>query len=376
MHPFQLLIKPVSYRCNLQCSYCFYLRVKDLYNEIKLPKMNEHILETMISQYLGYRFQESIFGWQGGEPTLAGLDFFKNAVAFQQKYGKPSQIVGNALQTNGILINEEWCKFLNKYKFLVGLSLDGPKSVHDKYRKSIGGKSVWKKVMDAANLMQIHDVEFNILCVISKANVNRVKEVYQFFLNNGFNYLQFIPALETDTTGKKAPFSINSMQYGKFLCELFDFWKDMPNQVSIRLFNSLLTKEMGYPGGLCSLNENCANYLLIEWNGDTFPCDFFAKDSFKIGNIMEDDLLSLFHKRDATFGKLKKNLAQECLVCNWLPQCYGGCVKDRLFADNPHPEKTYYCEGLKMFFQYSNDWFSKYSKKLVQKTYNYKLDKK
>jgi uncharacterized protein len=328
--------------------------------------MNENILENMISQYLGYRFQESIFGWQGGEPTLAGLDFFKNVVAFQQKFGKPGQIVGNALQTNGILINEDWCKFLNKYKFLVGLSLDGPKLVHDKYRKSKGGKSVWRKVMDAANLMRKFQVEFNIICVISKANINRAKEVFKFFIDNELNYLQFIPALEVDITGKRAPYSINSNQYGTFLCELFDLWKVMPNRVSIRLFNSLLLKKMGYPGGLCVLDKNCSDYLLIEWNGDTYPCDFFARDSFKIGNIMENDLASLFHKRNVIFGKLKNNLAPECLACNWLTQCYGGCVKDRLFADNPHPEKTYYCEGLKKFFEYSSDWFSKYSKKLAQ----------
>lgn len=366
MHPFQLLIKPVSYKCNLRCSYCFYLRVKDVYPKVQHPKMNEKILETMISQYLGYRFEESIFGWQGGEPTLAGLDFFENVVALQQKYGKSGQIVGNALQTNGILIDDEWCQFLNKYKFLVGLSLDGPKSIHDKYRKTAGGKSVWEKVMKAANLMRKYQVEYNILCVISKANVNRVKEIFQFFIENGFYYLQFIPALEVDVAGKKAPFSINSIQYGKFLCELFDLWKNMPNEVSIRLFDSLLAKKMGYPGGLCALDQNCADYLLIEWNGDVYPCDFFAKDSYKVGNLMKTDLATLLHKRNDTFGKLKTNLATECLECNWLALCYGGCVKDRLFADNPHPKKTYYCEGLKIFFEHSDQWFSNYAQNLSQ----------
>jgi len=325
--------------------------------------MNKYVLETMISQYLGYQFQESIFGWQGGEPTLAGLDFFKNVVALQQKYGKGGQIVGNALQTNGILIDDEWCEFLNKYKFLVGLSLDGPKSVHDKYRKTVGGNSVWKKVVDAANLLRKYQIEFNILCVISKANVNRVKEIFNFFINNGFHYLQFIPALEVGVDGKKAPFSINSLQYGKFLCELFDLWKTMPNEISIRLFDSLLTKKMGYPGALCALDRNCADYLLIEWNGDVYPCDFFAKESYKIGNLMEKDLTSLIHKRNETFGKLKRHLAAECLECKWLTLCYGGCVKDRIFADNPHPEKTYYCEGLKMFFEHSNEWLTKYVQK-------------
>ena len=366
MIPFQLLIKPVSYRCNLRCSYCFYLRVKDVYPNVEIPKMNDTILEAMISQYLGYQFEESIFGWQGGEPTLAGLNFFKNVVALQQKYGKPGQIVGNALQTNGLLIDEEWCQFLIKYKFLVGLSLDGPKSVHDKYRKSIGGKSVWKKVMNAAFLMRKYSVEFNILCVISKANINRVKELYQFFIDNGFYYLQFIPALEVDAFGKIASFSINSIQYGKFLCELFDLWKNNPHEVSIRLFDCLIAKKMGYPGGLCALNKNCADYLLIEWNGDVYPCDFFARDTYKVGNLIENDLAALLQKRNKIFGVIKSSLAKECLECNWLTSCYGGCVKDRIFVDNPHPEKTYYCEGLKMFFKHSNEWFSKYAQKYSQ----------
>jgi uncharacterized protein len=364
MNPFQLLIKPVSFNCNLRCTYCFYLRVKELYPKVKKPKMNEKVLETIISQFMGYRFKESIIGWQGGEPTLAGLDFFKKVVSLQQKYGKLGQIIGNALQTNGILVDEEWCKFLHEYKFLVGLSLDGHKSVHDKYRKSIGRKSVWEKVMNAADMMRKYQVEFNILCVISKANVNRVKEVFNFFIDNGFFYLQFIPALEVDEQGKKASFSISSSQYGKFLCELFDLWKNSPNQVSIRLFNTILAKILGHPEGFCVLEQNCADYLLIEWNGDVYPCDFFAKESYKIGNVLDQDLASLLEKRDNTFGKLKGKLAKDCLSCNWLPYCYGGCIKDRIFVDNPHPEKTYYCEGLKMFFEYSHEWFLKKAKEL------------
>ena len=363
MEQFQLLIKPVSYNCNLRCNYCFYLRVEELYPQIKNPLMNEVVLEKLISQYLGYRFQESIFGWQGGEPTLAGLDFFEKVVNLQQKHGKSRQVVGNALQTNGILINDEWGRFFDKYKFLVGLSLDGPKSIHDKYRKSIGGKSVWKKVMNAADVMQKNQVEFNILCVISKANVNRAKEVFEFFLNNGFYYLQFIPALEEDKNGKRASFSINSSQYGKFLCQLFDLWKNYSDQVYIRLFNSLLAKRMGSLEGFCILDEKCANYLLIEHNGDVYPCDFFAKESFKLGNILEQDLAYLLDKRNKTFGKLKPQLPNDCLTCKWLPNCHGGCIKDRIFADNPHPEKTYYCEGLKMFFEHSHDWYSKNTEK-------------
>ena len=180
-----------------------------------------------------------------------------------------------ATTTNRILINDEWGKFFNKYRFLIGLSLDGPKDIHDRYRKSIGGKSVWHKVLNAVECLKRNKVEFNILCVISKANVNRVKEVYKFFLDNDFTYLQFIPALEVGDDGKKASFSINPTQYGKFLCQLFDEWKKKPNQVSIRTFNGILAHYHGYPKGCCTMEEECADYLLIEWNGDVYPCDFF-----------------------------------------------------------------------------------------------------
>jgi len=186
MEPFQLLIKPASFDCNLRCTYCFYLRVEEIYPEKVHPRMNDEILEKMVSEFLKFRFNESIFNWQGGEPTLCGLNFFKRVVELQQQYGVSGQIIGNGLQTNGILINDEWAQFLAEYRFLVGLSLDGPKQIHDRYRKSIGGKSVWEKVMNAAKCLRDFGVEFNILCVVSKANINQVEDIYNFFIDNGF----------------------------------------------------------------------------------------------------------------------------------------------------------------------------------------------
>ncbi|MHA1150231.1 MAG: anaerobic sulfatase maturase [Promethearchaeota archaeon] len=364
MKPFQLLIKPISFTCNLKCSYCFYLRVEKVYPEKKHHHMSFKTLETLISQYLQFRFRESIFGWQGGEPTLVGLDFFKGVVDLQQKYGLTGQIIGNALQTNGLLIDDEWGQFLNKYKFLVGLSLDGPKYIHDRYRKSIGGKSVWQKVMQAVNHLRENRVEFNILCVISKANVNHVKEIYKFFIENDFRYLQFIPALEADKERKRAPFSVSASQYGKFLCDLFDEWKIAPHGVSIRFFDGLISHHLGYPKGNCALEESCADYLLVEWNGDIYPCDFFVEPKRKLGNIMSDSMINIKQKRDNGFGLIKQNLGKECTDCKWLDLCYGGCIKDRAFPDNPHPNRTYYCEAYKKFHNYSNKWFKKFSETL------------
>lgn len=364
MKPIQLLIKPASFDCNLQCDYCFYLRVCKVYDQVKHPRMSLEVLERLIAQFLGYQFKESIFGWQGGEPTLMGLDFFKKVVELQQKHGKTGQIIGNALQTNGILIDSEWARFLHEYRFLIGLSLDGPKDVHDRYRKTKGGKSVWHRVMNAAEVMQAHQVEFNVLCVVSKANVNRATAVYDFFLENGFRFLQFIPALEADKKGKLAPFSVNPRQYGKFLCELFDAWSKNPREASIRIFDSIISHHLGYPKGFCAFEEKCADYLLVEHNGDVYPCDFFVQDKYKLGNLCEEDLSVLKQKRDNDFGRLKPQLSEDCMSCKWLTWCHGGCIKDRIFSDNPHPKKTYYCASFQRLFKHSEKWFAEFCESL------------
>ena len=360
MNPFQLLIKPVSFDCNLRCKYCFYLRVSEVYPGQERPRMNEEVLETMISRYLRHRFRESIFGWQGGEPTLAGLDFFKKVVELQQKHGQPGQVIGNALQTNGILIagNPQWGQFLHDYRFLVGLSLDGPKNIHDRYRRTKGNNSVWEKVMSAARTLKKHEVSFNILCVVSKANVNHAERVYDFFLDQGFQHLQFIPALEADAGGKRASFSVNPSQYGNFLVELFEAWNDAPNRASIRLFDALFSHHVGHPKGLCSHEKNCADYFLVEWNGDVYPCDFFVQEGRKLGNLREDDFSVLKKRRDDAFKPLKRRISSDCKEYAWLELCHGGCVKDRIFPDNPHPGKTYFCEAYKTFFTRVGTWFS------------------
>ena len=357
MEPFQLLIKPASFDCNLRCTYCFYLRVEELYPEKSHPRMSDEVLEKVISNFLNFRFKESVFNWQGGEPTLCGLNFYKRVVELQQQHGVSGQVVGNGLQTNGILINDEWARFLAEYRFLVGLSLDGPKQIHDRYRRSIGGKSVWEKVMNAAKLLREYSVEFNILCVVSKANINRVKEIYNFFIDNEFHYLQFIPALEIDEKNKRASFCINSNQFGRFLSELFDEWKESHQQASIRIFDGLLAHHLGYPKGYCTLEENCSNYVVVEWNGDVYPCDFFVYDDYKLGNLLKEDFPALIEKRNNTFAPLKKKLSSDCLRCEWKELCYGGCLKDRFFLDNPYSDKTYFCEGYKRFFFHTNNWF-------------------
>ena len=364
MTEFQLLIKPASYDCNLNCEYCFYKRVEELYPEIKIPRMSDETLEVLIKKYLELRQNNSVFCWQGGEPTLMGLDFYKNVVKLQQKYGKGGQLVGNVLQTNGILINENWATFLHDYKIFVGLSLDGPKNIHDHYRKTNNGRGTWEKVMKCVKILQDNKVEFNILCVISKINVNRANELYQFFQEHNLNYLQFIPALEC-TNNNMAPYSPSAKEYGKFLCEIFDLWKkDGFQNVHIRTFEDVFSLYLGQTTNSCPFGENCSDYFVVEWNGDVFPCDFFVESDLKLGNIVDDDFTNFIKKRPEIFSNRKPTLGNECLKCHWKNICHGGCLKDRDFCKNPDKNRSYYCKAYKLFFMHSYEWFNQEQTKI------------
>ncbi|MBD3227838.1 MAG: anaerobic sulfatase maturase [Candidatus Lokiarchaeota archaeon] len=354
---FQLLIKPTSHDCNLDCEYCFYKRVNKIYPE-KHPRMSDEILESIIKKFLAYRFNNSVFCWQGGEPTLMGLDFFKKVTQLQQNYGKGGQNVSNILQTNGILLNDAWGRFLKKFNFFVGLSLDGPEPFHNKYRKTSNEKPTWSKVMKAIKILKKYKIEFNILCVVSKANVNHVGELYDFFKEHELIFLQFIPALEC-INEKKAPFSPTNNEYGDFLCQLFDLWKENDyKSVYIRLFNQTLSKFLGETRVSCPFDKNCASYFVIEWNGDVYPCDFFVKPNLKLGNIQEVDDFSVLHKRkNKIFSKRKLNLSKICYNCHWNNICYGGCLKDWDFCENKDKKRSYFCNSYRKFFTHSYNWF-------------------
>lgn len=358
---FQLLIKPTSYDCNLDCDYCFYKRINEIYSE-KRPRMSDEVLESMVKKYLEYRYNESVFCWQGGEPTLMGLDFYKKVIRVQQKYGKGGQKVGNILQTNGILLDEDWAAFLKKYNFFVGLSLDGPKSVHNKYRKFANNAPTWSKVMNAVEILKTYNIEFNVLCVISQANVNHVGELYNFFKEQELKYLQFIPALEC-INGKMAPFSPTDNQYRNFLCTLFDLWKkDDYKSVYIRIYNQILSRYLGETSVSCPFDKNCASYFVVEWNGDIYPCDFFVKPNLKLGNILDVSSFSKLHEiKSKLFSKRKLNLSKDCKTCHWNNICNGGCLKDWDFCENKNKDKTYYCKAYREFFTYSYEWFFKLS---------------
>jgi len=321
--------------------------------------MNDKILEEVIKQAMMQGDSYISFGWQGGEPTLMGVSFFEKVVKLQQQYGR-CQTVGNGLQTNGILLDEEWAKFLRKNNFLVGISLDGPKHIHDYYRLMQGGQGSWDRVVDNTKLLLDNDVAVNTLSVISDYSVNFPEEIYEFHKSLGLNFMQFIPIVETDPEDhtKAAPFSVSPEKYGSFLCKLFDLWRndfcgDSP-MTSIRYFDSVFYTYVGLEPPECTLLKKCGVYLVIEHNGDVYPCDFFVEPKWKLGNVMNSSLIELLNsERQNAFGEQKANLSDSCKGCKWLSHCFGGCIKDRI-RDPMDNNTTHFCISYKMFFKHAN----------------------
>ena len=356
MRPFTLLIKPTGPDCNIDCKYCFYSGKTSVFGG-GAHRMSDEVTETMISSYLKLGLPGSSFAWQGGEPTLMGLDFYKKVVELQRQYGSDGQVVTNALQTNAILLNDdEWCRFLNEYKFLVGISLDGPKKYHDYYRLDHAGKGTFDRVMASIEKCKEHDVEFNILVLVSEHNVVAPDDVFDFFMDLGIEYLQFVSCVENDpTTGEIADFSITPKQFGDFMCRIFDRWVDFgPTKLSIRMFDSILSYCVAGRHSICTFMPKCNDYIVIEHNGDAFCCDFFVDNPWRLGNILETPIEKLAqNKVKRTFASKKRKIDNKCLVCRHLDMCRGGCLKDRIVVDGNYSAPSYFCESYKQFFDYT-----------------------
>ncbi len=357
MQPFTLLIKPSGSDCNLDCTYCFY---KCRPSEIGhgRQRMSEEVLEKLVKDYMDLRFQLSGFAWQGGEPTLMGLDFFKRAVEMQKRYGVAGQEVGNSLQTNAILLdNAEWCRFLQESRFLVGVSIDGPKELHDYYRLDLGGHGTWDRVMAAIRRMKEFGVEYNTLTLVNRLTADHADAIFDFLVGLGIRYLQFIPCVEVDLpSGQIAEFSVTPGQYGDFLCRVFDRWMAFgPEKLSIRDFDSILSHCIGGRHTICTFDRQCSQYIVIEHQGDVFPCDFFVEPKWRLGNILETPIEQLAAcERKKAFARMKTNLANKCLVCRHLPVCRGGCMKDRApFGADDCGRESYFCESYRRFFDHA-----------------------
>jgi len=365
MQPFTLLIKPSGSDCNLDCRYCFY---KDRTPEVGTgrQRMSDEVLQKLIEDYMRLHFSPATFIWQGGEPTLMGLDFYKKAVELQKKFGADGQEVANCLQTNAILLDDEWCRFLRENRFLVGISIDGPKEFHDRYRLDHGGCGTFDRVMSAIEKCKEHKVEFNALILLNDRNVEHPNEIFDFFIENGIKYLQFIPCIESNPeTGEIMDFSITPQQYGEFLCRLFDRWYDYgPENLRIRVFDSVLSYCITGRHTICTFDRQCSQYIVVEHSGDAFCCDFFVEAGWRLGNIFETPIEKLAvsdKKRD--FARAKLNLDNKCLLCRHLAVCRGGCMKDGKMLDsrcsildsqvrNEH-RVSYFCDAYKRFFDYT-----------------------
>ncbi|MFQ6130935.1 MAG: anaerobic sulfatase maturase [Armatimonadota bacterium] len=357
-HPLSLLVKPASADCNLACRYCFYLSKAELYPETKVHRMSDEVLERMIQEYLAFQPQMASFVWQGGEPTLMGLDFYRRAVELQAKHGQRGQVVANGLQTNGLVLDAEWCEFLREYNFLVGLSLDGPPHVHDHYRRSAAGKGSFERVMGALRPLRESGTEFNLLVMATPVSAPRGRELYDFFRSHNLDFLQFIPCVERDpATGGIADYSVTPQGYGQLLCDVFDCWaEDDWRGTYIRMFNDLLAVYSGQQMPTCIFRDRCGDYVVVEYNGDVYACDFFVEPEWRLGNIMEQPLAEIVASdKFAQFADRKSDYGAPCRSCEWLHLCHGGCPKYRLVSYDDHRAPTYLCAAYRQLFAHADE---------------------
>lgn len=331
--------------------------------------MSDQVLEQTVSTYLATPQDQYSFGWQGGEPTLMGLEFFQKVVDLQKKHGRKGAVVANGLQTNGTMITDKMAQFFVQYNFLLGVSLDGPAAIHDKYRKSMGSKPTHHLVLKGIEKLRKHHVEFNILTLVNSEVVKHPLEVYHYLKSQQFLYHQYIPCVEFDPAGHLLPFAITGEAWGDFLCAIFDEWKKADTRtVSIRLFDSIIDHLIFGRYILCQMGTSCEQYFVVEANGDVFPCDFFVEDALKLGNVVEntwENLLQLkkYHK----FGKEKEHWPKLCNVCPFLEYCHGDCQKHRLRDISAKSANlSALCQGWKKFYAHSLPTFIKIAQQVKQ----------
>jgi uncharacterized protein len=363
---FHVLAKPTGATCNLACSYCFFLDKELLYPKSKF-RMNEENLENYIRQLIeSHRSSSVSVAWQGGEPTLMGLNFYRKAIEFQEKYRRPGMTFENTMQTNGTLLNDEWCEFFKENNFLIGVSLDGPAHLHDIYRLDKGGRPTFHKVMHGLRLLQKHGVDYNILVTVNRVTGDHGKEIYRFLRDEvGANWIQFIPVVERinpdglnliQVGNQVSVRSVRPKQYGRFLIQVFDEWvHNDVGKVFVQTFEAGLRNWMRLPtSGMCIFEKTCGFGLAMEHNGDLYSCDHFVEPEYLLGNINQEHMFEMVgSKVQQKFGQDKHaTLPKYCLACPVLFACHGECPKNR-FIETPdgEPGLNYLCSGYKAFFQ-------------------------
>jgi len=347
-----LLIKPVSAICNLDCAYCFYLdRASDPYQALPGRRMSDETMERLIDSYLFYSWPTSVFVFQGGEPTLAGPPFYERLCALQAKQGRSGQTISNSMQTNGVLLDDRWCALFREYGWLIGISIDGSEVQHDAYRVDKGGAGTWRAVMKGIETLQRDRVPFNVLCVLSRSNVNDPRGLYSFFRSLGVEYLQYIPLAEFGPDGQPLPFAITAEQYGRFLTETFDLWWPDRHRIKVRFFENVAEALAGRKPSACTMHESCDSYVVVEYNGDVYPCDFFVEGGWKLGNFHLDSWPEIARRRARLEFASKKSVPHtECAVCEYARICHGGCPHLRRSPQGRFEDLDYFCAAYKQIF--------------------------
>ena len=357
-----VMLKPASSQCNLHCKYCFYQDEAELRDVVSYGNMSLDTLAHVVQKICQSGDRECVFVFQGGEPTLRGLPFYEELIRLQQPYRKQGISISNTIQTNGLLIDEQWASFLAQNEFLVGLSLDGTEKINDSLRVDSRGDGSFRKIKRAAQLLEQANVPFNIVTVVTKKIAGHAQEVYKAYLDNGWRYLQFIPCLDPygETPGLH-PYSLTPDAYGKFLCKLFDLWYQdaiLGEIVYIRYFENILGMLLGFPPESCGVCGTCAREYVIEADGSVYPCDFYVMDAYRLGNINRDTLVKIdANDRQKQFILRSRQKPANCISCRWKAFCNGGCVRNR--DDGKTLRENYYCSAFHAFFDYTMPRFEK-----------------
>lgn len=368
-HPMYIMAKPAGALCNLSCRYCYYLEKEHLYTG-GAPVMSNALLERFTQEYIeAQTTREVLFTWHGGEPLTRPLSFYRQAVEMQKQYAR-GHVIDNCIQTNGVLLNDEWCRFLKEEGWLVGISIDGPEEFHDAFRRDKQGRPTFAQVIKGIELLQKYDIPWNGMAVVNSLNGNHPLEFYHFFKEIGCHYLQFTPVVERnfhhadgrylstpEQTGEETTdFSVNPRQWGEFLCTLFDEW--VRNDVGtyfIQMFDATLCNWMGEAPGSCAFGEYCGHAGAMEYNGDVYACDHFVTPEHRLGNIREKSLVEMMYgEKQRRFGLMKREgLPSTCRACEFLFACNGECPRNR-FVVSPQGEKglNYLCQGYRQYFRH------------------------
>lgn len=350
MPPVNLLIKPASSLCNMKCNYCFYIDESEKRCQSSYGLMTDKTLKNVIRKGVLYAKGACTIAFQGGEPTLSGLDFFKRMVHYVKQYNKNNIKISYALQTNGYGINEEWCEFFHKHNFLIGLSVDGTEAIHDMYRHTSDGKGTYQRILKTAELFDRYHIDYNILTVVHREVAENITDIYMEYKKKGWKYLQFIACL--DSLGEergKDEYSLLPEAYGKFMIRLFDLWYQdflQGEQPYIRQFENYIAIQMGYLPESCEQCGVCTVQHVVEADGSVYPCDFYVLDAYNLGNLNQVSMKDIQSRREkVNFIQRSVSIPKECENCQWKTLCKGGCYRNRDGLSH-----NYFCESYRMFF--------------------------